>query len=148
MGTTIHRPIEQVFDFMSSPENDSHWQYGTLASARLAESIGGSFFQSIGHLLGRRNLSTFEVTECEPNRKYGYKSLTSPVYLQTTHTFTVEDGGTRITTLTRARVVRLFQLDELIFGRRIKKQMKENFTVLKSILEANVVNLNANVPVL
>lgn len=148
MSTIIHRPIAQVFDFVSSPENDSHWQYGTLASARLAEGIGGSFFRSIGHLLGRRNLSTFEVTEYEPNRKYGYKSLTGPMHLQTTHTFTIEDSGTRITTSTRAHVVELFRLDERIFGKRIKKQMKDNLIMLKSLLEANTVNLNASAPIL
>ena len=33
--TLIERPLKQVFDFVSTPENDSQWQYGTLATARL-----------------------------------------------------------------------------------------------------------------
>jgi hypothetical protein len=70
------------------------------------------------------------------------------MHLQTTYTFTIEDSGTRITTSTRAHVVELFRLDERIFGKRIKKQMKDNLIMLKSLLEANTVNLNASAPIL
>src|SRR5215213_9715382 len=53
-STLIYRPIRQVFDFMSVPENNFQWQYGTLASARISEGAGniGTFFRSIGHLMG------------------------------------------------------------------------------------------------
>jgi len=143
-STTIYRPIKQVFDFVSSPENDFHWQYGTLASARLSESLGGSlgtFFRSIGHLLGRRNLSTFEVIDYELNRKYGFKSLSGPLHTQTSYTFETANGGTRINILIRAHVVDFFQVDERILGRKIKRQLKENLAMLKKLLEAKVINV-------
>ncbi|HQX18036.1 MAG TPA: hypothetical protein PLA27_16580, partial [Anaerolineales bacterium] len=56
LNTKIYRPIKQVFDFVSEPENDFQWQYGTLASTRLSDRVSalGSFFQSVGHLMGRR----------------------------------------------------------------------------------------------
>ena len=56
-STFIERPVKQVFDFVSTPENDFRWHYGTLASSKLAEGIPskGSFFRSIGHWMGRRN---------------------------------------------------------------------------------------------
>jgi len=81
VSTTIYRPIGQVFEFMSAPENDFQWQYGTLVSARLSEGDSeiGTSFRSIGHLMGRRVQSTFEVTEFEPNRKYAFKSLSGPL---------------------------------------------------------------------
>jgi hypothetical protein len=136
----INRPIRQVFDFVSTPENDFQWQYGTLASARLSKGISkmGTFFRSIGHLLGRRNLSTFEVTEYEPNTKYGFRSLSGPVHSQTLYTLEMADGGTRITISTRAHVVDLFQMDERIFGKKIKKQLRENLILLKDLLEEKV----------
>ncbi|HEY6072088.1 MAG TPA: hypothetical protein VIV15_01565, partial [Anaerolineales bacterium] len=85
ISTMIYRPIGQVFDFMSTPDNDFEWQYGTLASKNISEDPGrvGTQFQSVGHLMGRRNLSTFEVTEYEPNKKYGFKSLSGPLLSQT-----------------------------------------------------------------
>ncbi len=39
LDTKIYRPIKQVFDFVSEPENDFQWQYGTLASTRLSDRV-------------------------------------------------------------------------------------------------------------
>jgi hypothetical protein len=60
-STLIRLPVDQVIDFVSMSENDSQWQYGTLETVKLSESISiiGTFFRSIGHLIGRRNLSIF-----------------------------------------------------------------------------------------
>jgi hypothetical protein len=46
VSTMIYRPVQQVFDFVSAPENDFQWQYGTLAAARLPDGVDrlGSFF--------------------------------------------------------------------------------------------------------
>lgn len=138
LATIIHRPISQVFDFVSTPENDFQWQYGTLATASLSEGVSkmGSFFRSVGHLVGRRVQGTFEVTEYEPNRKYGFKTLSGPFYSRTSYTFKTADGGTRITISTRAHAVDFFQMNELVLEKKIKKQLKENLALLKDLLEA------------
>lgn len=137
-SATIYRPIKQVFDFMSTPENDFQWQYGTLESARLAEGAGniGTFFRSIGHLLGRRNLSTFEVTEYELNKKYGFKSLSGPLQSVTCYTFEIARGCTQVNISIQANVVNFLQLNESILKKTMGKQLKENLALLKSILEA------------
>ena len=138
VSTLIYRPIWQVFDFMSAPENDFQWQYGTLASSRLSEGVNaiGTFFRSIGHLMGRRIESTFEVTEYEPNKKYGFKSLSGPFHSQTSYTFEIVKGSTKINISTQAKVVKFFQMDEGILEKKMKKQLKENLTLLKDLLEA------------
>jgi carbon monoxide dehydrogenase subunit G len=136
-STIIYRPIKQVFDFMSTPENDFQWQPGTLATARLSGGVGkiGTLFRSIGHLMGHRILTTFEVTECEPGRRYRFKSLSGPFHSQTTYTFAVAGGNTRINISTRANVVNFFQIGERILEKRMKKQLKENLVMLKDFLE-------------
>ena len=133
----IYRPVTTVFDFVSAPENDFLWQYGTLASAQISESIigRGACFRSIGHIMGHRTQSTFEVTEYEPNRKYGFKSLTGPLQSQTTYAFEIEKGSTRITISIQANAINLLQLSEGILEKRMKKQLKENLALLKEILE-------------
>jgi hypothetical protein len=138
ISTIIYRPVRQVFDFVSTPENDFRWQYGTLATAGLSEGVSkiGTFFRSIGHLVGRRVQGTFEVTEYVLNRKYGFKSLTGPLHSQTSYSFERANGGTRINISTRANVVDFFQMDERILGKKIKKQLKENLAMLKDLLEA------------
>ena len=89
----IYRPIKQVFDFISMPENDFQWQYGTLKSAQVSEGglRVGTFFRSVGHFMGHRIQGTYEVTEYEPNKKYGFKSLSGP--LAFTNFIHVRTGG-------------------------------------------------------
>ncbi|HEY5729683.1 MAG TPA: SRPBCC family protein [Anaerolineales bacterium] len=141
MSTLICLPVGQVFDFVSNPENDFQWQYGTLETAKLSEGISviGTFFRSIGHLIGRRNLSTFEVTGYERNKKYKFKSLSGPLHVQTTYLFEKADGNTRINISIKANDVNSFQVNEGIMERRMKKQLKENLAMLKDILEARII---------
>lgn len=134
----IYRPIGQVFDFVSAPENDFQWQYGTLASARLSEGTSdiGTLFRSIGHLMGRRIESTFEVIEYAPNKKYGFKSLSGPLNSQTCYTFEIANGSTKVTISTQANLVNFFQTGEGVLEKKMKKQLKEDLAMLKEILEA------------
>lgn len=137
-STSIYRPIGRVFEFISTPENDFQWQYGTLASSRIvgdAERLG-SAFQSVGHLLGYRAQSTYEVTEYEPNRKYGFKSLSGPLQSFTSYTFTPARGCTQVELSIQANAVNLVDLNENILQKRMKKQIKEDLALLKNILEA------------
>jgi len=137
INTTIDAPIERVFDYMCTPENDFRWQYGTLATARITDRHNkmGIYFRSIGHLLGRRNLGTYQVIESISNRKYRFKSLSGPLRLHTAYTFDLIDDGTKVTISIRVGVVNFFRMNERILERRMKKQLRENLTMLKSLLE-------------
>ena len=135
----IYQPIKQVFDFVSTPENDFQWQYGTLASARLSKDAGnsrmGTFFRSIGHLLGRRNLSTFEVVEYEQNKKYGFKTLSGPLHSETIYTFEVIDDKTNVNISTYVNATQSPHFNEAVLGKNMKEQLNENMAILKDLLE-------------
>jgi len=145
-SAVIHRTVRQVFDFVSIPENDFRWHYGTLAASRLAEGSPsqGTFFRSIGHVLGRRNLSTFEVTEYEPNRKYGFKSLTGPLHSKTSYILKSVSGRTRINISIQASAPNFFQLNEARLRKTMEKQLKEDVARLKDILETNTTDFRDN----
>jgi hypothetical protein len=138
VSTNIYRPIKQVFDFVSTPENDFQWQYGTLAAARLPDGADrpGSFFRTIGHLLGHRLQGIFEVTEYEPNSKYAFRSISGPLHLQTCYTFNIDSGSTKISIATQANAAGIFDMNERVVERKMKKQLKENLALLKDLLEA------------
>jgi len=142
-NTKIYRPIKQVFDFVSTPENDFQWQYGTLASSRLPGDTGfiiGSFFRSVGHLLGRRNHSTFEVTEYDLDKKYGFKSLSGPLNSHTTYTFEMSQGSTNVSISIQVKVhaTNPPTINEAALEKKMKKQIKENLKLLKELLEENI----------
>jgi hypothetical protein len=136
-STLINRPVKQVFDFISTPENDFQWQYGTLASTQISEGTirVGTFFQTIGHLMGYRIRRTFEVTEYEPNKRYGFKSRSGPLQSYTSYTFEATRGRTKIDISTQAIAVNSFELDEGVLEKKMKKQLKEDLVLLKDILE-------------
>ena len=137
-NTHIFRPIQQVFDYICTPENDFQWQYGTLASSRISEGAAkiGTTFRSIGHLLGHRSNSTYEVTEYEPNSKYGFKSLSGPLQSFTIYTFNPAKGYTRVDISMQANVINRVDLNENILEKKLKRQLKDNLAMLKNILEA------------
>jgi hypothetical protein len=137
-STLIEQPVKRVFDFVSTPENDVQWQSGTLIAARLPDGVdkSGSFFRSIGHLMGRRNQGLFEVTEYEPNTKYSFKSVAGPLHLQTSYSFEDSKGSTKINITTQAQAANFFEMNERLLERRMKKELKENLAALKDLLEA------------
>jgi hypothetical protein len=134
---TIHRPVRQIFNFVSSTENDTQWQYGILASHRHTQNpIGlGMLFSSLSHFMGRRLQSKFEVTEYEPNRRYGFVSRVGPIQLQSSYTFEIFQGGTQVKATLHINQGGYFRLPDSIVARFAKKQLKENLTILKNILE-------------
>jgi hypothetical protein len=135
----ISRPLGQVFNFISSSANDSDWQYGTLASGQSSGGAArlGTAFGTIGHLVGRRNQSTFEVTEYEPDRQYGYKSLSGPLHLRTLWMFAAVDGRTELKVSTQASPTNSLRDQETALEKYMQKQLKEDLKRLKSILEAS-----------
>ena len=139
--TLIERPVEQVFDFVSTPENDFRWQYGTLASARIlgGTSQRGASFRSIGHYLGHRVQGTFEVTIYEPNKKYGFKSLSGPWQSHTSYMFEMDNGSTQIAISTQVTMINFHQVSQGELEKDMKKQLKENLAILKDLLEAGQV---------
>jgi uncharacterized protein YndB with AHSA1/START domain len=137
-NTLIYQPIKRVFDFISAPENDFQWQYGTLASTRLSGIAAGlgARFQSVANFMGHRIQGTFEVTEYEPNSKYGFKSLSGPLQSFTSFALDIAKGCTRVKLTTQANIVNLIELSENVLEKKMKRQFKENLAMLKSILEA------------
>jgi Polyketide cyclase / dehydrase and lipid transport len=139
LSTQIYRSLKQVFSFVTTPENDFQWQYGTLASTQLSKGeMGiGTLFRTIGHFMGRRVESTYEVTEFEPNKKFGFKSLSGPMPSHTLYTFEVIEGSTRINISSQASPGDLFKTADIIIEKKVKKQYKENLAILKGVLEAH-----------
>lgn len=140
ISTLIHKPVNQIFDFISTPENDFQWQYGTLSSNRLSEELvaSGSLFRSFGHLMGQRSLGTFEVTEFEKNKKYSFKSISGTLNLHTTYTFETQNGSTKVNVVTQVNAINSIEVNEGTLENKIKKQLTEDLALLKEVLETEV----------
>jgi len=136
----IQRPVKQVFDFISASGNDVQWQYGALASSQLSLTpIGlGTLFSSLGHFMGRRLQGKFEVTEYEPNRKYGFKSRSGPIQTQTLYVFEICEDGTRVDANLQVNQSGFFKLTDAFVTNFASRQLKENLATLKNFLESDM----------
>jgi len=102
----------------------------------------GSVFSSLGHFMGRRIQSTFQVTEFESNKNYGFKTLSGPVQLNTSYKFDAVDRGTAVVVTTQVSPGGFFKVMDPIVAKAAKKQFIENFGKLKELLEAREINHN------
>ena len=139
LDISIYRPLQEVFAFVATPENDFHWQYGTLMSAQISDGEIGlrSLFRAVGHFMGRRIESVYKVTEFEPNERYGFQSQSGPLDLHTLYTFEVIKGRTSMNVFVQLDPDRALMFNEVATEKSIKKQYRENLAMLKNILETS-----------
>jgi hypothetical protein len=139
MDIHIYRSLQHVFAFVVTPENDFHWQYGTLMSAQISNGeVGiGTLFRVIGHFMGRRMESVYEVNTFEPNKRYGFKSQSGSPSLQTLYTFDVIKGRTVVSVSVRLDPGNAPVASDSATEKSVKKQYRENLALLKDILETN-----------
>ena len=80
-SVVIERPIEEVFAFVTDPNNDSLWQSRTLETEQTSEGEVdvGTTWRNISKFLGRRIDTTMEVTENEPPRRQCVRVTSGPI---------------------------------------------------------------------
>lgn len=133
----INRPVEQVFAFLSDPQNRSKWQANLVKSEKVTDGSVrlGTRLREFRQM-GRREVETHvEVTSLESNQRFSTKTITKPLVTDN-YMFESENGGTRIRhqyTMTTSGIMRL--LEPLIAG-SVKNGLNESFENLKRLLES------------
>ena len=136
-SVVISRPLEEVFEFVTNPENDPRWQSAILESRRTSEGpLGvGTTEAGVGKVIGRRVEWTSEVTEYEPNRKVKYRVTGGPLSADQTVTFEPAEGGTKFTLVYDVKISGFFKLLSSMIVSSMRKQLKLDLINLKDILE-------------
>ncbi len=95
---TISRPVNEVFDFVADPSNETDWHFDVKEVLR---SKDGPY--ELGETLqwvvkfGGTKIYSVEVTALEPNRFIEITTREGPVMPILTHTFQKDRDGTRYT---------------------------------------------------
>jgi uncharacterized protein YndB with AHSA1/START domain len=139
VSTLIHKPVKRVFNFISTPENDSRWQAGTPETKQTSQGpMGqGSTFQSMSQDRGRPIENNYEVTAFRPDRKFAFKSVSTQISIS--YIFDSVEAGTRLTaTLQPPDPVGILKLAGPFLARQFRRQFAGDIARMKKLLEAGI----------
>ena len=134
----VNQPIEKVFEFVTTPENDAQWYIGVESRDHTpGEPAGvGSTSQSEIRFLGIPMTVTWKVTEYELPKKIAVQSIEGSVSIKAAYTFeTAGEGQTKVTVSGEAEVGGVFSLAEPLVERMAQRQWDASFENLKDVLE-------------
>ena len=136
---TIHRPIEEVFTYMTDLRNTPEWQSGLLEVQQTTEGpVGiGTTYQAVRRFLSRKMESTLKIVGYEPNSSLTWKTVSSPMPFTTAWHFKSTAEGTQVIWTFEAEVG-IFGLADRFVANSIKRDAVAGFGTLKDMLESKV----------
>jgi carbon monoxide dehydrogenase subunit G len=135
----IDRPLEEVFSYVTNPENLPEWSSLVLEVHKEAEGDlqQGDRFTTAAKFLGRRFETPFEVSDHEPHRRHSDRSMGGP--FEQEYTYALEEtgeGGTRLTYVAEGEPGGFFRLVGPLLERAGRRQFRADLQSLKDMLEA------------
>jgi carbon monoxide dehydrogenase subunit G len=124
---TISRPREEVFAYLSDPANLPEWQSGVVEIRK----DGEHHFKEVRRVLGREVTSDVEVTALDPPRRFDLAVRSGPLTVQVSHTLEAAGDETQLRVAGEANAGLMGPL----VGRKLEKQVHQDFAKLKSVLE-------------
>jgi uncharacterized protein YndB with AHSA1/START domain len=141
ISLVIKRPIEEVFAFISNPENQPRWRAATLEITRTSsEPLDvGSVFKGRFTFLGRPFQGNLEILARVPQRSYATRLVEGPFPLEAHYTLEPTEGGTHLTLLVEGQPGGFFKLAEPLVVSLAKRSYESDLHNLKDMLEAQAV---------
>ena len=139
VGTTIKRPVEDVFAILSDFSNGSKWASGAVEPATKTSEgpIGvGTTWHGVGKVIGRRFDTDVTCTEFEANRKVTI-AFTKPFPTTSMVSFESVADGTRISQTVDAEPGGFFKLAEPLAAAMAKRQFQNDLDNLRDLMEAH-----------
>src|SRR4051812_6875675 len=95
----ISRPSQEVFDYLTTPENLPVWDSSVLEVERVTPGPVqvGNRWRGVSKILGLRFGWTLELTELEPRTRWVTRTVEGKLKFAVTHRVEPENGGTRYT---------------------------------------------------
>ena len=134
----IRRPRAEVAEYASDPDNAPQWYVNIDRSQRLTPGpvAVGSRVAFIARFLGKELNYTYEFVEYVPGEKLVMRTAQGPFPMQTTYTWTDDDGGTRMSLGNSGSPSGFSKLAGLFMAPMIRRQTGKDLQKLKAVLES------------
>ena len=133
----IHRPLEEVFTYMSNIEHEVQWR--NLVDVKVTSGLPlrqGSTYRYVANMMGRQLQTEGEITAFELNQGWSFKSTSGPIPLEGGVAVESADGGTKVTLGGEMKLGALLKLVEPILRGMMQKQLTGELQNLKKLLES------------
>jgi uncharacterized membrane protein len=140
-SATIDQPVDRVFDYVSTPENDPTWVPASLRHEMLspAPMLVGSITEEDVWFLGRRMRYAWEITQYEPPTAFTLRSISGPipatigVLLES-----LEGARTKVKLVGEVQLRGVYKPMELVMTWVARRQFGTQLHTLKNLLEREV----------
>ena len=132
--TTIARPIDEVFDFLSNPCNEPKWLPGAASVEMTSEGPVGLGSTFIGHY-ARAGRVELELAEFDRPRRVTFRARSRIVRFDDTVELTETNGHTRLEATMTAEPQGLMRLLSPLMARTMRRQFAANWDHLRQNLE-------------
>jgi uncharacterized protein YndB with AHSA1/START domain len=134
---TIHRPVEDVFAYVTDMTNDPAWHSDILEARRATErpvGVGTKWHARFKPSMGISE-GDMEVVAFEPNRKQVMQGEIGPMHPTLTYLLEPSDGGTTFTRHVQIKVSGVMKVMQPMMAMMVPRQNKGFLANLKRVLE-------------
>jgi uncharacterized membrane protein len=138
-SATIDQPVDLVFDYVSTPENDPTWVPGSLRHEMLSPApmrVGSITEEDVG-FLGRRIRYAWEITHYEPPTAIALQSISGPIPATICVLLESVDGvRTKVILVGEVQLRGVYKPMELVMRWVAQRQFGTQLCKLKNLLES------------
>ncbi|MEM7371033.1 MAG: SRPBCC family protein [Bacteroidota bacterium] len=133
----IHRPIEEVFDFIANMENNPSWQNGMLSCRYTSDPphVQEATYDQVAKFMGREIVSSFTILEFDRPNKIKGSSPEGSFPITFTRMLEKTEQGTKVSALIEGDPSGFFKLAAPLMKGKVAKSVKEDYLRLKTLLE-------------
>ena len=133
-GTTIARPIEEVFDYLSDPRNEPDWLPGATAVDKTSEGPVGLGSTFVGHY-ARAGRVALELVEFERPHRVTFRAHSKIVDFDDAVELSETDGRTLLQARMHATPRSVMRVLEPLMARTLRRQFAANWDHLRRAME-------------
>ena len=136
---TIEQSVDQVFEYVSTPENDPTWVPASLRHEMLSSGpmrVGSITEEDVG-FLGRRMRYAWEITQYEPPSVFALQSISGPIPATIRVLLEPLDGAhTKLTLVAEVKLGGVYKPMEPMMRWMALRQFDTQLRTLKNLLES------------
>ena len=134
----INRPPSEVFAYITDVSKLPQWQSGIVSAQWETEKGPGARARAVRDFRGQQMESELQVTKYDQDRRFGINTSSGPIDFSLEYTLqpTNDGNGTHLMVYAEGEGSGVAKLAGPLMSRKIEKQMKNDFQVLKQNVEA------------